>query len=159
MLGSLDVSIAAITRWLLRYSFTPGRMHNPLRCILRTIQSVMPYIPGEFFRRELPCLLTVLAKVQAPLNCVLIDGYVWLSAERKPGLGAHLYEALGRKTSVIGVAKTYFRGAPAIEVQRGRALKPLYVSAAGIDTETAANYIQGMHGKYRIPTMLKWWMF
>jgi deoxyribonuclease V len=40
-------------------------------------------------------------------------------------------------------------------VQRGHSRRPLYVSAAGIDAETAARYIQDMHGTYRLPTLLR----
>ena len=34
------------------------------------------YIPGQFFKRELPCLLAVLKKVNEKLDTVIIDGYV-----------------------------------------------------------------------------------
>src|SRR2546430_11012537 len=57
------------------------------------IPLVEPYQPGEFYRRELPCLLQVLASGPAA-EIVIIDGYVWLGAGR-PGLGARLYESIG----------------------------------------------------------------
>lgn len=53
------------------------------------------YEPGQFFRRELPHLLRVRALVTEPLEAIVVDGYVWLGQD-KPGLGAHLHEALGR---------------------------------------------------------------
>ena len=65
--------------------------------------------------------------MQSPLECVVIDGYVWLDEAQKAGLGAHLFAALEGKTPVIGVAKTHFLGAPASEVKRGSAERPLYV--------------------------------
>jgi len=73
----------------------------------------------------------------------------------KPGLGEYLFDALGGKIVVVGVAKTFFVGAPAREVLRGGSKLPLYVSAAGMDVEDAADSVARMHGGYRIPTMLK----
>jgi deoxyribonuclease V len=123
----------------------------------RTVQiaEVQPYEPGQFYRRELPCLLAVLGTLP-PLETVIIDGYVWLDGMSKPGLGAHLYEALGRSSAVIGVAKTKFQGAEGVrEVLRGTSQKPLYVTAAGVAAEVAAERVQSMHGAHRIPTLLK----
>jgi deoxyribonuclease V len=122
---------------------------------VEAIARVEPYQPGQFYRRELPCLLSVLGTVAQPLEAVVVDGYVWLKDETAPGLGAHLFEALGRGVPVIGVAKTRFAGAAAEPVQRGDSRRPLYVSSAGMDRQTAARYIQAMHGPYRIPTLLR----
>lgn len=114
------------------------------------------YQPGEFYRRELPCLLQVLQRVTEPLEAVIIDGYVWLDAASRCGLGGHLYEALQRKIPIIGVAKTAYRGATfAVSVLRGESLSPLYVTAAGMSAETAAAGVRDMHGPYRLPTLLK----
>src|SRR5258707_1310740 len=78
---------------------------------------VEPYVPGQFFTRELPCLWAVLEKVREPLDQIIIDGFVSLG--EKPGLGMHLWEALDRKVAVIGVAKSHFRFAMPVEVIRG----------------------------------------
>ncbi|RKG95158.1 endonuclease V [Corallococcus carmarthensis] len=113
-----------------------------------------PYEPGQFYRRELPHLLRVLADVQEPLEAIVVDGYVWLG-EDKPGLGAHLYEALCRAVPVIGVAKTpYVTTGPALPIVRGHSLRPLLVTAIGMETATAAEHIRRMHGKSRMPTLL-----
>jgi deoxyribonuclease V len=113
-----------------------------------------PYEPGQFYRRELPHLLRVLAQVQEPLEAIIVDGYVWLGEER-PGLGAHLYEALCRTVPVIGVAKTAFHSTgSAVPVLRGHSLRPLFVTAIGMDTAVAADHVRKMHGNSRIPTML-----
>ncbi|WP_426755661.1 endonuclease V [Myxococcus sp. Y35] len=114
-----------------------------------------PYEPGQFYRRELPHLLRVLARVEVPLEAIIVDGYVWLGEER-PGLGAHLYEALHRKVPVIGVAKTaYVTTGPSVPVLRGKSLRPLFVGGAGIDAVTAAEHIRRMHGASRTPTLLR----
>jgi len=118
------------------------------------VDDVAPYEPGQFYRRELPCLLAVL-KTLPPVAVAVIDGYVWLDSATTPGLGAHLYEALSCRTSVIGVAKTKFRGADhAREVFRGASARPLYITAAGISLEVAAGHIRSMHGDHRIPSIL-----
>lgn len=115
---------------------------------------IQPYVPGEFYRRELPCLLAVLQAIP-PFQIVVIDGYVWLG-DSKPGLGAHLHRALGGGVAVIGVAKTKYAGAgPAYEILRGTSQRPLYVTAAGMSTDAAAEHVRSMHGEYRVPTLLR----
>ncbi|XXF76692.1 endonuclease V [Myxococcaceae bacterium GXIMD 01537] len=114
-----------------------------------------PYEPGQFFRRELPYLLRVLGTVDEPLEAIVIDGYVWLGEDRA-GLGAHLYEALERRGPVIGVAKTAFHSNPsAVPVLRGQSRRPLYVTAAGMDANAAAEAVRRMHGASRLPTLLQ----
>jgi deoxyribonuclease V len=120
------------------------------------IDSVGVYAPGEFFRRELPCVLRVLAEVGVELDAVLVDGYVTLDPEGRPGLGARLYEALQRATPVIGVAKTrYAKATTAIPLLRGKSRVPLWITSAGIVAEQAALIVLSMHGPHRIPTLLR----
>lgn len=119
------------------------------------IESVAPYRPGAFYERELPCLLAVLASITTPYRVVVVDGYVDLDVEGTPGLGARLYEALGGRVPIVGVAKTAFRGASfATSVLRGSSRKPLYVTARGIDVGSVAEWVRTMHGPYRLPTLL-----
>lgn len=112
-----------------------------------------PYVPGEFFKRELPSLLAVLGKVCESLNLIIIDGYVTLGD--KPGLGMRLWEALPAKVPIVGVAKTRFHSAASIEMLRGKSKSPLFITAVGIDPAEAAERIRKMHGAFRIPTLLK----
>jgi deoxyribonuclease V len=123
--------------------------------VCRDIQS---YVAGEFYRRELPCLLAVLRELPTPPRIIVIDGFVTLgdlTAGGKPGLGLHLWEALGRNTPIIGVAKTSYHGATAIPITRGESKVPLYITAVGIEPATAAQHIQQMAGPYRIPDLLR----
>jgi deoxyribonuclease V len=121
-------------------------------CVI-TVSGIQPYKSGQFFERELPCLSAVLEKLP-PIDIVLIDGYVWLEKNR-PGLGAHLYTALGGRIPVIGVAKTrYFRAENVQEIVRGKSKQPLYISAAGLSVMEAAEHVRSMHAPYRIPTLL-----
>ena len=123
------------------------------RCV--EVADVPDYRPGEFFRRELPCLMTIL-KHLPPLETIVVDGYVWLDAAGRPGLGAHLYEASGGTTAVVGVAKNPFGTMRhAVEVCRGDSRRPLHVTAVGLPVDVAADRIASMHGPFRIPTVLK----
>lgn len=120
------------------------------------IRNVASYEPGEFFRRELPCLLAALQHVTEPLDAILVDGYVWLDAHARLGLGARLYEAIDRRTPVVGVAKSAFAGSDfALPVLRGNSQRPLWVTAVGIDPQSAASGVRAMHGPFRVPTLLK----
>ncbi|MCA9705979.1 MAG: endonuclease V, partial [Myxococcales bacterium] len=114
-----------------------------------------PYVPGQLYLRELPCLLAVLERVARPLDAVLVDGYAVLDDLGRPGLGAHLHAALERRVPVVGVAKTHFRGSTAVEVLRGGSTRPLYVTAVGMGPERAAEGVGRMHGPHRIPTLLR----
>lgn len=116
-----------------------------------------PYVPGELYRRELPGILAVVDHVRKDraIETVIVDGYVNLG--NGPGLGAHLGDALrdrGVNATIIGVAKSAYPGAPAVQVLRGQSARPLFVSAEGIDADEAARLVEGMHGPYRIPTVL-----
>ena len=119
------------------------------------IKKIEPYEAGSFYKRELPCLLEALKDLD-DIECVVIDGYVWLGDASQNGLGMHLYHALKESVPVIGVAKTPFAGTPKnCEILRGESLKPLFVTAVDIELEEAKRAIINMRGKYRIPTLLK----
>lgn len=128
---------------------------KPARELVRVFPQAEAYTPGEFYRRELPFLLRILEEVSSQVTTMVIDGYVWLDSQHRPGLGAHLYSALGSHTPVVGVAKTAFLGAPAIPVLRGESHSPLFVTSQGIPPEEAATRVREMHGAFRIPTLLK----
>lgn len=114
---------------------------------------VAPYRPGAFALRELPAVRAVLTDA-GPLDLLIVDSYVHLDAAGRPGLGAHAHAAFG--VPVIGVAKTAFRGAVhAIEVHRGSASRPLYVTAAGIPPDQAATLVRRMAGPHRLPDALR----
>ena len=114
---------------------------------------VSHYIPGQFYRRELPCILRVLKQFWEPPEEMVVDGYVMLG--ERPGLGRHLFEAFGGRIPVIGVAKSKYRDSSGSEVFRGRSDKPLYVTSAGMDPLAAVERIKTMHGAHRVPTLLK----
>lgn len=122
------------------------------------IENVAEYIPGEFYKRELPCIISLYNKLETnDTKVIIVDGFVYLDDSCKPGLGAHLYNELQGKIPVIGVAKTNFATIENLKykVFRGESKNPLYITSVGIELNEAAGYIQQMHGEYRIPTLLK----
>jgi deoxyribonuclease V len=127
----------------------------PLNTYTTQVENVAPYVPGRFFERELPCLRALLTEHQLTPAVLVVDGFVHLDADGKPGLGMHLYETLGGAIPVIGVAKTSFAGmSEDCGVLRGTSTRPLYVTAVGIPLEEAKTHVKAMHGKHRIPTLL-----
>jgi len=117
------------------------------------LDRVVDYRPGAFYERELPAVLAVLDGIE-PMDLVVVDGYVHLDPDGRPGLGAHVHAALG--VPVIGVAKTAFRGAThAVPVLRGSATRPLLVTAAGLPDAVAAALVRAMAGPYRLPDALR----
>jgi len=111
------------------------------------------YVAGEFYQRELPHLLQLLALIK-DVDCVVVDAHVWLQANQ-PGCGHYLWEQLGKKIPVIGVAKNAFHQGVAKPLLRGTSKKPLYISAVGIEVDAVIPLIASMHGDFRIPALLR----
>ena len=116
------------------------------------------YESGEFYKRELPCIVSLLEQINLlDIEAIIIDGFVFLDDNGKLGLGGHLYEYLKGKIPIIGVAKTNFAtiNQHKQKVYRGNSKNPLYVTAIGLEKEEAAKHIESMSGAYRMPTLLK----
>lgn len=132
---------------------------SPSATCVQDIDAVEPYEPGNFYRRELPCLVSVLRLLSALPEIAVVDGYVWLSPGDRPGLGARLYEALERGVPVVGIAKTVFAGiescAGVVQVLRGTSRKPLFVTSVGLEPDVAAQCVRRMAGKHRIPEIVR----
>lgn len=131
---------------------------SPSSVIVEWIENVAPYVSGEFYKRELPCIIKVIEKVDlASIETIIIDGYVYIDNEKKYGLGGYLWEALNGKIPIIGVAKTsFFRNKETvIGILRGNSKNPLFVSTIGIDQIDAANLVKNIKGDFRIPSILK----
>ena len=120
------------------------------------IDRIGEYEPGQFYKRELPCILALLETLETLPEIIVIDGYVYLGSEQNPGLGQRLYDAIEGRSIVIGVAKTRFQDTPAsTEVYRGQSRNPLYVTAIGLSIPEAKRFIKDMQGENRIPALLK----
>ncbi len=119
------------------------------------VENVGEYEPGYFYKRELPCILKLLNEHRLQPDIIVIDGYVYLDGSSQPGLGKHLFDAVDQSSEIIGVAKRSFSGISSeYEVFRGDSEKPLFITASSKLTDSKA-YIKGMHGQFRIPTLLK----
>lgn len=135
--------------------FQTGSCEKIVARYCAVVREFNAYVPGEFYKRELPCLLQVYNRIKEKIDIIIVDGYVLLGSGKK-GLGGHLYEALHGKIPVIGVAKTYFNGcADCTKVFRGNSNRPLYVSSIGLELNFSARLISNLQGKYRIPEVLK----
>lgn len=145
----------AKTVGILFEQFTDGI--NEIKSVINDYQSnVLPYQSGQFYKRELPCILALLSQVELnSIDVIIVDGYVHLNGGNL-GLGGHLYEALDKKIPIIGVAKKSFTDNKqyAIEVMRGKSNNPIYITSLGISLRKAADYIESMAGKYRMPDLL-----
>ncbi len=130
----------------------------PCQIYEETLEGIAAYESGSFYKRELPCILSLLKQIDLTIiEMIIVDGFVVLNDEGALGLGGYLHEALDEKIPVIGVAKNNFAKIDALKIPvlRGDSKKPLYITSKGIALQQAASYIQEMHGDYRFPTLLK----
>jgi deoxyinosine 3'endonuclease (endonuclease V) len=116
------------------------------------------YESGAFYKRELPCILSLLKKIDLKEgDLIIVDGYVTLDNSGKIGLGGYLYESLNQKYPVIGIAKNGFASEDNLRktIFRGESKTPLFLTAVGIDTNDIKIKVENMYGAYRIPALLK----
>jgi deoxyribonuclease V len=126
----------------------------------RTYTSRVPHIekarPRELDLRDLPCIIQLLREHALEPDLIVIDGFVDLDAKETPGLGRHLFDALGGRTAVIGVSRSSNPALPSqFEVFREEESRPLLVTSVGIDIGAAKAGLRAMHGRKRVPTLLK----
>lgn len=111
---------------------------------------------GELDLRELPCVMQLLREHKLEPELILIDGFVHLDGDETPGLGQHLFQALGGTTPIVGVSKTSRPGlSTQFEVMREEETKPLIVTCVGLDIGAAKARLRAMHGRKRVPTLMK----
>ena len=126
--------------------------------ITTIINEVAEYESGQFYKRELPCILELLKQIDLEkVDCIIVDGHVYVDNDKKLGLGGHLYQSLHKKIPIIGVAKKSFINTEEVSfpIFRGESKVPLYISSIGIDTEIAVEKVQNMYGNFRRPDVLK----
>jgi deoxyribonuclease V len=131
--------------------------------------TVFPYVTGYLSFREIPPILSALAKLSIDPQLILCDGQ-GLAHPRRFGLACHLGLVLNLPT--IGVAKTLYigthellpdeRGAWVPLLDKGETIgavlrtrpqvKPLYISIGHqISLNTAIDYVLRCTPKYRLP--------
>ena len=128
-----------------------GTKHYALR-----IEHVEKPAKGELDLRALPWLVQLLDANRLQPEVIVFEGFVHLDAQETPGLGRRLHDTLGGRTAVIGVSRSAFKDTPEqFEVHREEETAPLVVTCAGIDLGAAKARIRMMHGKKRVPTLMK----
>jgi deoxyribonuclease V len=130
----------------------------PKEILIEYINETDEYIPGEFYKRELPCLLKIIEKVNInDLEAIVIDGYVYIDNDKRFGLGGHLWQALNKQIPIIGVAKNFYHGNTETvkQIYRGKSKKPLYISSIGLELDMVSDFIIQMPGEFRMPDLLK----
>jgi deoxyribonuclease V len=156
MILSVDVDYRDKGAFIAGITFNNWQDENESGIFKSMLKNIEDYAPGQFYRRELPCILKLIEEHGITPQTIVIDGFVYLDGNYKAGLGKHLYEALNRKVNVVGVAKRPFKGIPPeCVLLRGKSKKPLYITSAGMPLEVAKASIKSMHGKYRVPALLK----
>ncbi len=156
MILAVDADYQENSAWIAGVAFEAWADPSALKTFRSMVSPIQDYCPGEFYKRELPCILQLLNEFDLKPDVIVIDGYVYLDGRSEPGLGAHLYQALGEVVPVIGVAKRPFQGIDeSYSLLRGESQTPIYITAIGMPRTYARNAIRQMHGDYRIPTLLK----
>jgi len=131
---------------------------KPAEVIIEYIEGVGDYVPGEFYKRELPCIKRIFEVVNLDIvEAIIIDGHMYVDNVGNFGLGGYALQLLKNKVPVIGVAKSsfYANKETVAQVFRGKSKNPLYVSAIGMELNIATDLIKNMRGAYRIPDILK----
>ena len=108
MILAIDVDYKESTATVAGVFFKHWKDSEASDVIVTNMEGICEYETGAFYKRELPCILKLLDEVKHPLSCIVVDGYVFLDGISKSGLGKYLYDALGKKIPVIGVAKRSF---------------------------------------------------
>jgi deoxyinosine 3'endonuclease (endonuclease V) len=146
-------------------SWTDTEPEKEIECLTSNFE---PYIPGEFYKRELPGILELLKQVNLEeFDTIIVDSFLELidkeSNTRKPGLGLHLADNLAKTgqlhkgLNIIGVAKSKFgkTGKISTAIYRGESKKPLWIQSLNKSNLDAGELIKNMAGPYRLPALLK----
>lgn len=156
MILAVDVRYDSDTAHVSGVLFDQWEAASSIKVTHSVITRIETYESGRFYKRELPCILQLLNEHNLQPDVIVIDGYVYLDGYQSPGLGKHLFDSLASHTPVIGVAKTAFKGiGQEFELYRGNSKKPLFITAVGCALDEARECIKNMHGRHRIPTLLK----
>jgi deoxyribonuclease V len=131
----------------------PTRTH-----VTRTgpLEKPAPGQRGQADLRHLPVLLQLLRDHALQPDTIVLDDAVHTDAADTPGLGRHLYDALGGKTAVIGISTKSMPGLTAqYEVHREEEARPVFVTCAGVDIGAAKVRVRAMSGRKRVPALVK----
>jgi deoxyribonuclease V len=142
--------------WAAAVSFEEWDAREATRTYTSRIEQLPKPARGELDLRDLACVMQLLREHKLEPDTIVIDGAVHLDASDTPGLGRHLYDALGGRVAIIGMSTKAMPGLPAqFEVYREEEARPVFVTSVGVDLGAAKVRVRGMHGKRRVPTLMK----
>jgi deoxyribonuclease V len=154
----MDVLIQGDTALVAAVAFDDWNAMEGTKNYSLRIERVEKPAKGELDLRELPWLVQLLDANGLQPEAIVMDGFVHLDAQETPGLGRRLHDTLGGRTAVIGVSKSLFKGSETPDqfcIFREDETPPLVITAAGIDLGAAKARIRMMHGRKRLPTLMK----
>ena len=155
MILAVDVQYSGNIAFIAGITFEKWSSKFPENEFVSILNNIEDYEPGSFYKRELPCILELIEEHHLEQETIVVDGYVFLDGEKKPGLGKYLFDKLNGHTEVIGVAKRSFSGiGKQYEIYRGDSIKPLFITTSG-QLDKAKKNITSMYGVNRIPVLLK----
>ncbi|MEL6534756.1 MAG: endonuclease V [Bacteroidota bacterium] len=155
---AFDTYYSEIGAFTVAVAFEDWLSEKPSKVYTELLSEVAPYEPGAFYKRELPCILSLLQSISVTqIDTIIVDGYVILDEERAYGLGGYLFKTLEEKVPVIGVAKSPYKNPHPYmrELFRGNSQRPLFISSLGIPLAHATHLVGQMHGDFRMPTLLQ----
>ncbi|WP_284616393.1 endonuclease V [Aquabacterium humicola] len=142
--------------WAAAVTFDEWDAREALRTVTSRIDGLEKPAPGELDLREAAALAQLLGRHGLQPDTIVIDGPVHIDAAETPGWGRALFDALGGRIPIIGISAAALRGLPAqFEVHREEEGRPVLVTCAGLDLGAAKARVRTMHGKRRMPTLLK----
>lgn len=158
MIIAIDVHYREGIAKTVSIEFEDWNASEPTNIHVVEIPETADYVPGQFYKRELPCILEILKRSDlSKVDCIIVDGYVFLDDLEKKGLGSYLFETLAGQIPIVGVAKRSFHAIDklVVPIKRGQSNNPLFITSQGVDLKEMATKIKVMHGDFRIPTLLK----
>ena len=154
----MDVHIEGDTARVAAVAFDDWAAAEGTKNYALRIEHVARPAKGELDLRALPWFVQLLEANRLQPEAIVLDGFVHLDAQDTPGLGLRLHDTLGGRVPVIGVSKSLFKGADTPDqycIFREDETPPLVVTSAGIDLGAAKARVRMMHGRKRVPTLMK----
>ena len=154
----MDVHIQGDTALVSAVAFDDWAAFEGTKNYVLRIEHVEKPAKGELDLRALPWLVQLIDANGLQPEAIVFDGVVDLDAQETPALGRRLHDTLGGRSAVIGVSKSLFKGSETPDqffVFREDETPPLLVTCAGIDLGAAKARVRMMHGRKRVPTLMK----
>lgn len=153
VVGMHDLGVGAIVAAV---AFDDWDAAEASRTFTSRIAPADPPVRSPRGATELAGVLQLLRAHALAPELIVIDGPVHLDAAEKPGWGRQLFDALGGRSAVIGMSTRAMPGLPPqFEVWRDDEARPLVVTCIGIDLGAAKVRVRTMHGRRRVPTLMK----